>query len=80
MAPMKRLSDGFGIAPDHDEVASGGGVGIFAPLFPIPQGAERNPKPLREFFLAGAKRAANDLHLWRPLNKMGNPPALPGRQ
>jgi hypothetical protein len=51
----RRWVQGFayrsGITPDHDKVSAGGGIRVFAPLFPIPQGAERYLKAPREFLL-----------------------------
>src|SRR5271168_3298895 len=67
---MKGFAHCGGIAPDHDKVGAGGGVGVFAALFPIPQRAERNTKTLREIFLAQVEGAANNLYLRGPLHAL----------
>src|SRR5208282_6277550 len=67
---LQGFHHGRRIMTDHPKIGAGGGVGVFAPLFPVPQGSERNMKAGREFFLRQAEGAANDPRLRRPFHAL----------
>ena len=48
---VKGFAHRSGVTPDHDKVGTGGGVRVFAALFPVPQGAEGYLKAFGEVLL-----------------------------
>jgi hypothetical protein len=52
---MERGLKGFayrcGVTPNHDKIGAGGGVGVFAALFPVPQGPKGDVKAFGEVLL-----------------------------